>query len=139
MLTPRNADGLTIGDVEVQTDADRPSLTYNIDFDTGRIRGVADGLDAVKQAIHMVLQTERFAHTIFSWGYGTEMGQVVGKSEPVLQSEIKRIITEALTADERITDVKDFTFKLVDKRTAAVSFTAVSVFGDIPFSREVNT
>lgn len=139
MLTPRNADGITIGDVELQTEAEQASRTYRIDFEAGRVVGFVDEVEAVKQAIYMVLNTERFEHLIFSWDYGTERGRVIGKSAPVLHSELKRVITEALTSDARITDVKDFAIRIVDKRTAAVSFTAVSVFGDIPYSQEVNT
>lgn len=139
MLIPRNADGITIGDVELQTEAEQTSRTYRIDFEAGRVVGFVDEVEAVKQAIFMALNTERFERIIFSWDYGTEMGRVVGKSAPVLRSELKRVITEALTSDARITDVKDFAIRIVDKRTAAVNLTAVSVFGDIPYSQEVNT
>lgn len=139
MLTPRNADGITIGGVELQTEAEQTSRTYRIDFEAGRVVGFVDEVEAVKQAIYMALNTKRFEYLIFSWDYGTEMGRVFGKSVPVLRSELKRVITEALTSDARITDVKDFAIRIVDKRTAAVSLTAVSVFGDIPYSQEVNT
>lgn len=63
----------------------------------------------------------------------------VGKSFQVLSSEIKRVIREALLADSRITDVTDFTVEQIDKRTVHVSFTAETIFGEIPVERTVTT
>ena len=54
-------------------DETQPSLTYALDAENGRIRGKVDGLEAVKQAVYLVLSTERFAHLIYSWNYGAEL------------------------------------------------------------------
>ena len=40
-------------------DETQPSLTYALDAENGRIRGKVDGLEAVKQAVYLVLSTER--------------------------------------------------------------------------------
>ena len=73
----------------------------------------------MKQAIFKILQTERFSFLIYSWNYGIELNSIVGKSYPVFSSEIKRVITEALMVDSRITYVTDFQVEQIDKRTAA--------------------
>ena len=128
-----NATTVKIGeDLEVQTAAEAPSRTYKIDFDAGRVGGFCDETEAMKQAIYKILQTERFAYLIYSWNYGIELDAVVGKSYQVFESEIKRVITEALLADSRITEVTQ-----IDKRTASVKFTAETIFGEIPIEREV--
>ena len=128
-----NATTVKIGeDLEVQTAAEAPSRTYKIDFDAGRVGGFCDETEAMKQAIYKILQTERFAYLIYSWNYGIELDAVVGKSYQVFASEIKRVITEALLADSRITDVTDFEVSQIDKRTATVKFTAETIFGEIP-------
>lgn len=133
-----NATTVKIGeDLEVQTAAEAPSRTYKIDFDAGRVGGFCDETEAMKQAIYKILQTERFAYLIYSWNYGIELDAVVGKSYQVFESEIKRVITEALLADSRITDVTDFEVTQIDKRTASVKFTAETIFGEIPIEREV--
>ena len=67
-----------------------------------------------------------------------ELNAVVGKSYHVFSSEIKRVITEALLADSRITDVTDFEVAQINKRTASVKFTAETIFGEIPIESEVN-
>ena len=134
-----NALNVTIGeDVEVQTAAEAPTRTFKIDIDAGRVGGLCDETEAMKQAIYKILQTERFEYLIYSWNYGIELNAVVGKSFQVFASEIKRVIREALLADSRITDVTDFEVAQIDKRTASVKFTAETIFGEIPIESEVN-
>ena len=130
---------VTIGQtVTVTPAAEQPTKTYKVDFDTGRVAGYVDETEAMKQAIFKILSTERFLYLIYSWNYGIELNAVVGKSYPVFSSEIKRVITEALLADSRITDVTDFEVAQIDKRTASVKFTAETIFGEIPIESEVN-
>ena len=135
-----NQSSVTIGQaVEVTPAAEHPTRTYKADFETGRVAGFVDETEAMKQAIIKILMTERFSYLIYSWDYGTELNAVVGKSYHVFSSEIKRVITEALLADSRITGVTDFKVWQIDKRTARVSFTAETIFGEIPVERTVTT
>ena len=137
-LTP-NTDFATIGqDIEVEAPEDRPSFTYKIDFQTGRVVGFVDGREAMKQAILKIVFTERFNYLIYSWNYGTELNAVFGRSFPVFASEIKRVLTEALLTDRRITEIRDFTVTQTGKRTAEVTFTAVTVFGEVEITTGVN-
>ena len=138
-LTPGNLDTMvTIGTaVEVETPASQSSRTYAVNWQIGRISGTGDGMDALKQAIYTVLQTERFAHLIYSWNYGFEANRLIGQSAAFLRSEIQRLVTEALLADDRITAVENFKISITGKRQAAVEFTAVSVFGEIEIKTEV--
>lgn len=137
-LTP-NTDFATIGqDIAVEAPEDRPSYTYKIDFQTGRVIGFVDGREAMKQAILKIVFTERFNYLIYSWNYGTELNAVFGRSFPVFASEIKRVLTEALLADRRITGIRDFAVTQTGKRTAEVTFTAVTVFGEVEITTGVN-
>ena len=89
-LTPANLSTMvTIGTaVEVETPASQPSRTYAVNWQTGRVSGTVDGMDALKQAIYKVLQTERFAHLIYSWNYGFEANRLIGQGAAFLRSEI---------------------------------------------------
>lgn len=138
-LTPGNLDTMvTIGTaVEVETPASQSSRTYAVNWQTGRVSGTVDGMDALKQAIYKVLQTERFAHLIYSWNYGFEANRLIGQSAAFLRSEIQRLVTEALLVDDRITAVEDFKISITGKRQAAVEFTVVSVFGETEIETEV--
>lgn len=131
-------DMVTIGkDIEIIQPADQTTRTYKLDIGAGRVVGFVDGIEAMKQAITKILLTERFAYLIYSWNYGIELNDLIGKSLPVLSSEIKRVIREALLADSRIRDITDFTVEQVGKRAVHVKFTAETIFGEIPIERTV--
>lgn len=135
------SEEITIGqDYEIVQEVNQPSLTFFIDFNTGRIVGMVDGAAAVKQAIYMILQTERFDYLILSWNYGVEMNSLIGLGYPVFESEAKRRIREALLQDERIKEVTDFKFKYVqDKRSVLIEFSVNTVFGNVQSETEVTT
>lgn len=114
----------------------QPSLTFGIDFDRGRVVGMIDGLEAVKQAVFLILQTERYRHLIFTMNYGSELEMLIGRDQLFVQSELKRRIREALMQDDRIEDVTNFSISF-DGDSALVRFTVVSVFGNFEAEQEV--
>ena len=119
-----------ITEFEFEEEENLPSKTYRIDFDNGRISGFTDEIEAVKQAIVLILNTDRFRHMIYSWDYGSELKNVIGEDFDIAESEAKRYITEALTQDDRITAVSDFIFtKMTEKQTARISFTVETIYG----------
>jgi phage baseplate assembly protein W len=101
-----------------------------------RISGYVNDLEAVQQAIYLILSTERYKHIIYSWDYGVELLDLIGKPMPYVMAELPRRITEALTQDNRIEDVVDFEFETKGKRLH-VKFTVVSSIGNIPTELEV--
>lgn len=120
-------------EVAVQT-----SRTYQVNWEAGRVGGFTDGLDAIEQAIYKIIHTERFAYLIYSWGYGFEANQLIGQSQNIVEAEAERYITEALTADDRIERIENFTIEFHGKREAYVSFTVVSIFGNVEITTGVN-
>lgn len=114
----------------------QPSLTWKLDFEAKRITQMVDGLEAVKQAAFVILETERFQHLIYSFNFGSELEGLIGKSPLFVQSEVRRLIREALLQDDRITDVRDITFQ-TQGDSLLVEFTVVSVFGDFTMTKEV--
>ncbi|MCY9511796.1 DUF2634 domain-containing protein [Paenibacillus larvae] len=112
------------------------SQTYKIDFEQKRIMGSVDGLEAVKQSVKKILNTGRFEHLIYSDRYGSDIKTLIGKAPALVQSELKRRISEALMQDDRIKDVGNFRFDSSGD-SAAVSFTITSVFGVINEVQEV--
>lgn len=134
-LTP--VGGGLLPQVETRESSKEPSRTYRIDFDAGRVSGMADGLEAMRQAIYMALQTERFRHVIYSWNYGAELSRLMGRSGAELESEARRVISEALLSDGRVTAVRDFTFIRTSRRSMTVAFTVETSMGDIEIKQEV--
>lgn len=114
----------------IQEDDRMPSYTYYIDFDRNRIIGTVDDIEAVKQAIYLILQTERYESLIYNFYYGTEFDSLIGKSRELITSELERRIREALLEDDRIVRVTDFTIEFTSDK-AIVKFTVNTIFGDI--------
>lgn len=118
------------------TDIEYANRTYRISDNNNRIDGYVDELDAVKQSIYLILSTERYEFPIYSWDYGVEFIDLFGQPLPYVMSELERRIKEALTQDDRISDVHDFKFNKY-KNKVQVTFTVVSNAGEIPTATEV--
>jgi hypothetical protein len=114
-----------------------PSLTYRMDWDRKRISSHVDGLEAVKQAAAKILHTFRYEHLIYSTNYGTEWNLVLGQDRLLVRSEIRRILTEALLQDERITGVEDLETAF-NGDNLNVSCTVVTRYGNFQLRKEMN-
>lgn len=115
---------------------DQPSLTWNINKETGRIQNTTEGLDAVRQAVEIILNVQRFYWQIFSPYSGAEFGDLIGLNYGYVVSELQRRIVEALLMDDRIRSVADFSFSRRED-VVNVSFTVESVFGSFDARKEV--
>ncbi|WP_138755127.1 DUF2634 domain-containing protein [Paenibacillus sinopodophylli] len=118
----------------VENESTETSVTYKLDWTNKRIVGKTDSLDAVKQAVFKILQTERYDFFIYSADYGAELQDLVGEAPTFVRSEMERRIREAIMQDERVSGVTDFQFDVADD-LASIRFTVVSVFGS--FGEEV--
>lgn len=132
-MTPYSAE------YESETAREQTTRTYRADFARGRISGYADGISAMEQAVLLILSTERFRHAVYSWDYGSELGGVLGDDFQLAESEIKRLVREALLQDERVTDVDGFVFTRAARNTLNVSFTVRTIFGELNETLEVGT
>lgn len=128
-----NVDDDLMADVEVE---EQPTLTYEWQLKKDRIGDKVEGLEAMRQAIYHVINTERYENIIYSWNYGVELAELFGKPVSYCYSEIKRRITEALLQDERITDVHSFEFSRI-QCDVLVKFTVETDFGALEAERSV--
>ena len=112
----------------------QPSRTYKLDFARGRVAGMTDGLDAVKQAAFKILQTDRYQYEIYSFDYGHELNRLIGGDPRLVRSEASRMIREALLQDDRISSVSDMQV-MVGEDSLMATFTVISDAGR--FEQEV--
>ena len=112
--------------------------TYKLNIEKDRVIGYTDELEAMKQAIYKIINTERYDYLIYSWNYGIELNDLFGEPIPYVYSEIKRRIIEALTHDTRIESVDAFSFKQIKRGEVFVKFTAHTIYGDVTEGRKVN-
>ena len=122
-------------DFEMET---QPSLTYKMETQPSHVRGYADGLEAVRQAVYKIIMTERYQYIMYSWNYGVELASLFGEPVTYVCPELKRRISEALLWDDRIQSVDGFAFDFPRKGIVHVAFTAHTVFGEVQADREVD-
>jgi 6-pyruvoyl-tetrahydropterin synthase len=115
--------------------------TYKVeiltDSEEDRINGFVDELESIKQAIYLILSTERYKYIIYSWDYGVELVDLIGKPIPYCMAEIPRRVKEALLVDNRIENVTDFQFEHIGK-TLHTTFTVVTNVGNVETRLEVD-
>lgn len=113
------------------------SDTYRMQIESERIKGKVSRLDAVAQACYKILNTERYAYVIYSWGYGIELQNLFGKPIPYVFAILPTRIKEALTYDERVEDVTDFELSH-DNGNVLCKFTVKTIFGELYLDKVVN-
>ena len=116
----------------------QPSKNHKLHIEANTIGGFCDGLEAMKQVVYKILNTERYEHIIYSWNYGVELRDLFGEPVSYVLSELKRRITEALVQDDRINKVDEFEFEVIKRGTVHVKFTVHTIFGDIQEEKVVN-
>lgn len=114
-----------------------PTNTYKMRPEEKLVRGRADGLEAMGQAIYKILLTERYRYAMYSWDYGIELADLFGMPASYVCPELERRITEALTWDDRIDSVDNFEFGFPKKGVVHATFTAHTIFGEVQAEREV--
>ena len=111
------------------------SKTYRLDLEGLRIAGMIDNQEAIKQAIHKVLLTEREAYEIYGTsGYGIFLEDLIGQNRFIVEAELKRRIKEALLADDRVTELHSFSFE-GGLDWLHTRFIAETIAGTIPVER----
>ena len=112
------------------------SRTYRLQLDKGVIAGKCDELEAVRQAIALILETERYDYIISSWNYGVELKDLIGMDPDRAAALLPQRITEALMMDDRITGVRDFQVEK-QRHKLLCTFTVTSIWGETSETKEV--
>ena len=95
-------------------------------------------MEAIKQTIFKILNTERYKYIIYSWNYGIELEDLFGQPVLFVCPEIERRVKEALLQDDRITEVDSFDFDISKRGVVSVTFTVHTIFGDLDEGMVVN-
>ncbi|EJF33712.1 hypothetical protein JC2156_04220 [Weissella koreensis KCTC 3621] len=113
-----------------------PSRTYRVS--NGRIVMIADGAEAMNQAIDKVLRTPRFEVPWLSQQYGTDVFQLIGQPIDYAKSEVERMITESLSVDDRIIDISVNSIEQTSNTDLLVKLTITTIFGEFKKETEVS-
>ncbi len=120
-------------DADIQeTEAYKEPCEYGIDFNTGQLTGnKAYGLEAIKVWIWTALRTARYRHAIYSWDYGHELDNLIGKgyTQEYINTELPRMIEECLLINPNIIGADNFSFIIYNDRLIG-SFKVKTVYGE---------
>lgn len=120
----------------VQEAAELPSKTYRLDLEEGRILGMVDGQEAVRQAIRKAIITPRWKCLIYDNQYGSEIEAAViqshgAASREYIKSVVPGFVRDALLPDKRITKVSHFQFEFTETDEVFISFYADTIYGTV--------
>lgn len=110
--------------------AAQPSKTWIIDRNTMQVAYMDEGLEAVRQAVEIALNVERFRWQIYNTNFGAELSELVGDDEAYIEAELPRMVEDALSPDNRVVSVDNFSFSRSGD-ALVVSFSVHTVFGDL--------
>ncbi len=115
---------------------DQPSLTWIADPVTRRLRGRGDNYEAVRQAVEVIVNVERFRWQIYSPNFGIELDGLLGNDPGFAASELQRRLSDAFLPDSRILGISDFSYTF-ENGVLTAEVTVNTVFGPVKTGVEV--
>ena len=109
---------------------------YGINFETGQLTGkIVEGIEAVKVWAWIALQVPRYRYYVYSWNYGQEYDELVGKgySAEYMKTELKRMTEECLLQNDYITGIENFEYEKKGDEVS-LSFKILTTLGDTEVS-----
>lgn len=130
---------LPFPELGINTEQEKPSRTYRLDLDKGRIYGHIDRTEALEQSIRKALITPRFKCLIYSHDYGSELEQAIiadDGTHAYTKAVAESLVRDTLSVDSRITAIKNFEVEQKDDELF-ISFVVSSKFGEIEIKEVV--
>ena len=128
---------LPTGNLPDVTFQQQPDLTWGIDKTTNRIRGTVTGWEAVRQAVEIILNVERFRWQIYRPYSGMQWNGLIGQDPGYVAAELQRRIQDALRMDDRVQGISDFSYT-VSGNVLTASLTVNTVYGEVESGVEVS-
>ena len=96
---------------------------------------IVEGNEAIKTWVYLALLTPNKQYPIYSWDYGTEVKELIGKNytKALTKAEAQRLIEECLIINPYIVDVRvvDTYFK---ENTLTCDIKITTIYGDLEVS-----
>lgn len=105
---------------------------YDVDFATGKLTGkIAEGARAIAVWVYFAINIERYKYIQYSWDYGCEFYDLVGKnySNEYIESEVERIITECIEINPYINGIENLNIE-ISNDVLNVKFKILTDYGE---------
>ena len=126
-------ESIDLEDIDYQEET---SNTYIANTDAGQILGMNAGLEAMRQAVELILTTKRYNYQIYSSNYGIELDDLIGEDRDYIKSVLPSRVKDAFSVDNRILDAQNFKFNFEGDK-AIVTFDVITVFGTVSTGVEI--
>lgn len=116
----------------------KPPREYGVDFSTGQLTGgIVEGKEAIKVWIWLALQTPRYRHYIYTWDYGNEFEELIGRgyTEEYTEAEAQRMTEDCLLVNGDIQGITGFGVSM-ENDGLTISFMANTIYGGIEFKNQ---
>ena len=124
-ITPQIQSDLSGNSIQYR----QPNLTYRIGENTVNGR-ISNNLEAVKQAVKCILETERYSNPIYGDDYGIELEQYKGADYGKIVAGIETTLRDALLQDDRITNIIVTNVEKLDIDSCKVEFDVYTIYGN---------
>lgn len=96
--------------------------------------------EALKIWIYKALKVARYTFTAYSARYGTEIEELFGltQDEEIMNSELSRMVEEALLVNPYLTGVERFSFWKDEKGHRHMSFAVHTIYGELEEDMEAD-
>ncbi len=93
---------------------------------------IIEGNEALKVWIYKALISKRYKYIIYSWDYGCEVENLMGKSNysELIKNEIHRYVSEALLVNKYIRDISSTVINSIGDKLD-LEITVKTVYGDL--------
>ena len=114
-----------------------PIQEWILDENTGQLGDPSIELKAISQDIKFALSTERNMYPIMGSNFGVEFLDLIGKDRQYVQAQVKKRVKDALSIDDRITNIDNFKFEEIGEGSLSVSFVIETVLGKVNMVTEI--
>ena len=115
---------------------EQPGLTWKCNRESGRIDGRCDNWEAVRQAVEILLWTQRFQWQIYQPYTGMDYRGLLGLDSGYVGVELKRRIWDTLRVDSRVIGIENYRYTF-ENGILHAEFTVTTVFGGVEQQVEV--
>jgi len=115
-------------DLEDLVNESLPTNTFLINPEGDQIAGMNEDLEAMRQAVEIILTTKRFNYQIYTSNFGVELDDLIGEDPDYIESTLPERIRDAFSVDDRILMEKNYVFEINGDKML-VMFDVVTVFG----------
>ena len=105
-----------------------PTNTFLVNTEAEQIAGMNDGIEAMRQAVDILLNTTRYNYQIYSDNFGVELEDLVGEDPDYIEATLPERIRDAFSVDDRIMSEQNYVFTRSGD-TMTVTFDVITVFG----------